>query len=162
MALTVDPRRRDTALVGGVMALGLVLSAVWFAGGNPSAPDSGLQQIDLLMLSERVPGVDAVDERPTMVVAAGQCPGPPPEHRTLAGRFRVVVTTDPELARRLALPRAATGCEPGYALLAGDGTVRYRTYDPGWPDHGFEQGVLLAAIADGHGLEGHGREGHGS
>jgi hypothetical protein len=147
---TAATRRRDTGLVGGVLALGLVLSGVWFAAGNPSAPDSGLRQIDLLMLSERVPGVDAVDGRPTVVVAAGQCTGPPPEHRTLADRFRVVVTTDPGLARRLALPRAAVGCEPGYALLAGDGTVRYRTYDPGWADHAFEQGVLLKAIAEGH------------
>jgi hypothetical protein len=137
-----------------VLVLGLVLSGTWFADGNPSAPDSGLQQIDLLMLSERVPGVDAVDGRPTVLVAAGQCTGPLPEHRTLADRFRVVVSTDPGLARRLALPRAADGCLSGYVLLAGDGTVRYRTYDPGWRDHGFEQGVLLDAIAAGHG--GHG------
>ena len=133
------------------MALGVVLSGAWFADGNPSAPDSGLVQIDLLMLAERVPGVDAVDGRPTVVVAAGQCSGPAPAHRTLADRFRVVVTTDPQTARRLALPRAADGCLAGYVLLAGDGTVRYRTYDPGWPDHGFEQGVLLDAIADGRG-----------
>ena len=148
--MTDAPAPRGVGMVAGVMALGVALAVQWFAAGNPSAPDHGLQQIDILMLHERVPGIDAVDGRPTMVVAAGQCAAPPPPTTGLDPAYRQVVSTDPELARRLALDRAAVACEPGYALLAGDGTVRYRTYDPGWPDHGFEQGVLLEAIAEGH------------
>jgi hypothetical protein len=54
------------------------------------------------------------------------------------------------LARRLALPKAAEGCTPGYALLDGDSHVRYRTYDPGWPAHDQEQEILLEAIESGH------------
>lgn len=146
-----DPRRpRGVGLVIGVMALGVVMVVGWFATGHPSAPDHGLQQIDVLMLSERVAGVDAVDGRPTMVVAAGQCAEPGPTTSSLDPAYRIVVSSDPALARLLALDRAAVGCEPGYALLAGDGTVRYRTYDPGWPDHGFEQNVLLEVIEHGH------------
>ena len=146
-----DPRwPRGVPLVAGVMTLGVALVVGWFATGHPSAPDHGLQQIDLLMLNEKVPGVDAVDGRPTMVVAAGQCEQDGHHARTLDDEYGLVVSTDPALARLLALDRAAVACEPGYALLAGDGTVRYRTYDPRWFDHGFEQGVLLEAIAAGH------------
>ena len=148
--MTDGPAPRGVGLVVGVMALGLALAVQWFAAGNPSAPDHGLQQIDILMLDEKVPGVDAVDGRPTMVVVTGDCADDPHHARTLDDQYGLVISSDPELARRLALDRAAVGCEPGYALLAGDGTVRYRTYDPGWADHGFEQGVLLEAIAEGH------------
>lgn len=28
--------------------------------------------------------------------------------------------------------------------------MRYRTYDPGWPDHTFEQEVLLDRLDDEH------------
>ncbi|MDP9436935.1 MAG: hypothetical protein M3P93_17830, partial [Actinomycetota bacterium] len=59
--------------------------------------------------------------------------------------------SDADTARRLALHAAAVGCQPGYALLAGDGTVRYRSYDPDWPQHAFEQEVLLDAIEHGRG-----------
>lgn len=135
-----------------MQALSVALVVGWFATGHASAPDHGLQQIDLLMLGERVPGVEAVDGRPTMVVVVGECEVPPPSQIDLdLERYGLVVSTDPELARRLALPRAATGCEPGYVLVSGDGVVRYRTYDPGWADHGFEQSVLLDAIDQGHG-----------
>ena len=149
--MPLDTRPRGLGLVLGVQALSVALVVGWFATGHASAPDHGLQQIDLLMLHERVPGGEAVDGRPTMVVAAGDCDVPPPEEVALdLARYGLVVSTDPALARRLALPRAATGCEPGYVLVSGDGVVRYRTYDPGWADHGFEQSVLLDAIADGH------------
>lgn len=148
-------RPRGLGLVVGVQLLAVALVVGWFATGHASAPDHGLQQIDLLMLDERVPGVEPVGDRATMVVAAGQCPLPPPRDvevlDEVGERYPVVVTTDPDLARRLALPRAATGCEPGYVLVSPDGRVRYRTYDPGWPDHGFEQSVLLGAIEDEHG-----------
>src|SRR5688572_21642448 len=98
-------RTREAGLVVGVQVVAVALVVGWFATGHASAPDHGLQQIDLLMLDERVPGVKPVDGRPTMVVAAGQCPGPPPADVTLDARYGLVVTTDPALARRLALPR---------------------------------------------------------
>lgn len=145
------PHRFDVGVVLAVAALSTGLVVGWFATGNASAPDAGLQQIDLLMLDERVPGVEAVDGRPTMVVVTGQgCPSRDPEPRRLAERFGLVVSPDRSLARRLALPKAAEGCEPGYVLLDGDSVVRYRTYDPGWTRHDEEQEILLEAIAEGH------------
>ena len=152
MAPTADRRRhpRDVLLVATVQALCLALVLGWFATGNASAPDGGLQQIGVLMLDERVPGVEAVDGRPTMVVVTGQgCPPQDPQPRQLDPAYKLVVSPDAALARRLALPKAAEGCEPGYVLLDGDSRVRYRTYDPGWPRHAFEQEVLLDAIASG-------------
>lgn len=144
------PRRTDLALVLAVALLSVGLVAGWFATGNASAPDGGLQQLDLLMLHEQVPGLQAVDGRPTMVVVTSDgCPDTRAPRR-LDERYGLVVSTDPGLARRLALPRAATGCTPGYVLLDGDSTVRYRSYDPGWPEHDQEQEILLEAVADGH------------
>ena len=140
---------RGLPLVVGIQALSAALVVGWFATGHASAPDHGLQQIGLLMLDERVPGVEAVEGRPTMVVAAGQCAGELRQPQRDDG-YPVRLSRDPELARRLALPRAATGCEPGYVLVSADGRVRYRTYDAGWASHAFEQGVLLDAIADDH------------
>lgn len=142
--------RQDVALAVGVAVLSTALTTGWFATGNSSAPDGGLQQIGMLMLDERVPGVSAVDGRPTMVVVTGQgCPPREPEPRRLDERFGLVVSPDRELARRLALPKAAEGCVPGYVLLDGDSNVRYRTYDPGWPRHDDEQEVLLEALEHG-------------
>jgi hypothetical protein len=141
----------EVGLVVGLQVAALALTAGWFATGNPGAPDDGLQQIAVLTLHERVDGVDALDGRPTMVVVTGQrCPPVTPQPRRLDGRFGLVVSPDAELARRLALPAAADGCQPGYALLDGDGIVRYRTYDPRWPRHDQEQEILLEAIERGH------------
>jgi hypothetical protein len=140
----------DAAAVLATLGLSTALAAGWLATGNASAPDAGLQQIDLLMLHEQVPGLDAVDRRPTMVVVTrADCPDADAPRR-LDQRFGLVVSTDADLARRLALPDAAQRCSPGYALLAADGTVRYRTYDPGWPLHDEEQEILLEAVEDGH------------
>jgi hypothetical protein len=133
-------------LVLAVQVLGVVLVAGWLAAGHASAPDAGLQQLDLPSLSDRVPGVSAVDGRPTMVVVT--CPAEVPQRRELSQEYGLVVSTDPELGARLALPRA-TECQAGYVLLDADSVVRYRTYDPGWVDHAFEQEVLLAHL-DGH------------
>jgi hypothetical protein len=136
--------------VVAVQVLCVGLTVGWFATGNASAPDDGLQQIGILMLDERVPGVQAVDGRPTMVVATGQgCPPRDPRPRALDERFGLVVSPDASLARSLALPKAAQGCTPGYVLLDGDSRVRYRSYDPGWARHSFEQEVLLEAIEKG-------------
>ena len=152
MAATSRARHpKDIALVLAVqlMCIGLVVG--WYATGNASAPDGGLQQIGLVMLDERVPGVEAVDGRPTMVVVSGQrCPPVDPQPRRLDRRYGLIVSPDAELARRLALPKAAESCTAGYVLLDGDSRVRYRTYDPGWSRHAFEQEVLLEAIEQGH------------
>ena len=126
-----------------VVACGLVVG--WFATGHASAPDAGLRQIDVLSLSESVPGVAAVDGRPTMVVLT--CPELVPDRRTLDPAYGLVISTDPALAERVALPRAAQ-CQSGYLLVDPSSQVRYRTYDPGWPDHAFEQEVLLEHLAD--------------
>ena len=57
---------------------------------------------------------------------------------------------DAALADRLALHRAVSDCQAGYVLLDGDSVVRYRSYDPGWPAHSYEQEVLLGHL-DRHG-----------
>ena len=143
----VREARRGVPLVLAVQALGVVLVAGWFAAGHASAPDAGLQQLDVLSLSERVDGVAAVDGRATMVVVT--CPAQLPDRRALDPAYGLVISTDPALAERLALPRAAQ-CQAGYVLLDGDSRVRYRTYDPSWLEHSFEQEVLLGHL-DGHG-----------
>ena len=124
----------------GLQALGIALAGGWFATGHQSAPDDGLLQLDVLSLSERVAGLEPVEGRPTMVVLT--CPQAPPAPRALDPAYGLRVSTDPALARRVALPEAVR-CRSGYVLLDGAGLVRYRSYDPGWADHAEEQEVLL-------------------
>lgn len=136
--------RRDARIVGFVLALGVLLTAGWFATGHDSAPDHGLLQLDVLSLHERVPGVEPVDGKPTMVVLA--CRG----SSELPPAYGVVVHRPSEpafagLAAALALPRARS-CEAGYALVDRAGFVRYRSYDPGWASHTDEQQILLDAL----------------
>jgi hypothetical protein len=142
MRLPVLRRRppHGVLLVLLVQALACGLVAGWFARGHASAPDAGLVQLDVLSLSEPVAGVEAVDGRPTMVVLT--CPELVPDRRTLDPVYGLVVSTDPAIAARLALPRAPQ-CQPGYVLLDAASRVRYRTYDPSWLDHAFEQHLLL-------------------
>lgn len=142
-------RPRGVRLVLGAQALAVVLVAGWFATGHASAPDAGLQQLDILSLSEQVPGLRAVDGQPTMVVLT--CPELAARERELDEQYGLVVSTDDALARRLALPLATAECQPGYVLLDADSVVRYRTYDPSWFRHAFEQEVLLEHLRDGHG-----------
>ena len=137
--------RRGVVLVLVVQALSVALVVGWFVTGHASAPDGGLQQLDLLSLDEVVPGMTAVDGRPTMVVVT--CAREVPDRRELSPEYGLVVSTDATLARRLALPRAVQ-CQAGYVLLDEDSRVRYRTYDPGWVDHSFEQEVLLGHLDD--------------
>ena len=139
------PRGVGLVLLVQALASGLVVG--WFATGHASAPDAGLLQIDVLSLSEPVPGVEAVDGRPTLLVLT--CPELVPDRRTLDPAYGLVVSTDPELAERLALPRAPE-CQSGYVLLDPDSRVRYRSYDPGWLDHAFEQEVLLEHLLHEH------------
>ena len=144
----VREARRGVLLVVAVQVTAVVLVGGWFAAGHASAPDAGLQQLDVLSLSERVDGVTAVEGRPTMVVVT--CPAQLPGRRALDPSFGLVVSTDPALAVRLALPRAVQ-CQAGYVLLDADSLVRYRTYDPNWLHHSFEQEVLLGHLEDGPG-----------
>lgn len=137
------PRRGVLLVVAGqLVGTGLVIG--WFATGNASAPDDGLLQLDVLSLSERVPGLSPVAGKATMVVLT--CPGARPVPRALDPAYGLVVSTDAALARRVALPRAAQ-CEDGYVLLDPHGLVRYRSYDPGWPRHSQEQEILLGHLA---------------
>lgn len=134
------PAQQYGVVAGWIAATGLVVA--WFAAGNPSAPDDGLVQLDVLSLRERVAGLEATNGRPTLVVVPGQ--GCPTRTPTLTS-YPVVFRQD--LATALALPRAATTCQPGYVLLDADGIVRYRTYDPGWATHAQEQEILLDHLA---------------
>jgi len=134
-------------LVLAVQAVATSLVVGWFATGHVSSPDAGLLQLDVLSLSERVPGVEAVDGLPTMVVLT--CERLARRERRLDEAYGLVVSTDPALAERLALPLATAECQPGYVLLNAAGTVRYRTYDPGWQEHAFEQEVLLEHLSHG-------------
>jgi hypothetical protein len=136
-------RRADVVAVLGLQLVCAALVAGWLLTGHASAPDSGLLQLDVLSLSEPVDGLSAVDGRPTMVVLT--CPAAPARPRLLDPAYGLVVSTDPDLARRVALPRAAR-CEDGYVLLDAAGLVRYRSYDPGWARHDQEQEVLLAHL----------------
>ena len=142
----VREARRGVGIVITLQVLCVALVVSWFATGHASAPDGGLTQLDVLSLSERVPGVQADAGRPTMLVVTCDRSG----QRRLDPRYGLRLTDDPELARRLALPKAVPPlCQDGYVLLDAQSRVRYRTYDPDWPDHAFEQEVLLGHL-DGH------------
>ena len=145
------PSRRGVVPVLALLLSCTALVAGWFATGHASAPDHGLLQLDVLSLDEPVAGLQAVGGRPTMVVFT--CPQEQPPVRTLDPAYGLTVSTDPALARAVALPRA-TACEDGYVLLDARSHVRYRSYDPGWPEHAQEQEILLEDL-DGH----HGRDG---
>ena len=139
-----DPTpRRERLFVAFVLVLAVGIAAAWFATGHASAPDGGLQQLDILTLHEKVPGVVPVDGRPTMVVLACRAGA-----STLSYPVVVHRQGDPgfiALTRALALPRA-DDCQAGYVLVDAEGFVRYRTYDPGWARHSDEQSILLAAL----------------
>lgn len=127
----------------------VALVAGWFGTGHASAPDDGLLQVDVLSLHERVPGVDPVGGRPTMIVLAGRCMSRPTAELPASYGLVVHLPSEPgygELARNLGLPEAARRCQPGYALVDRAGYVRYRSYDPGWATHANEQSILLDAL----------------
>jgi len=48
-------RPRGVPLVLSLQALVVALVVAWFATGHASAPDAGLQQLDVLAVHERVP-----------------------------------------------------------------------------------------------------------
>lgn len=148
-------RPRGVLLVAAAQALVTALVIGWFATGHSSAPDGGLQQLDVLSLHERLPGLTA--SQPTMIISTGSCPA---QARTAIARrgrsdglplrygLRLLdPVRDAALVRALALGRSLTHCEPGYALVDAAGFVRYRTYDAQLADHADEQRVLLGAIS---------------
>ena len=137
---------RGVAQTAALLATCVGLTVGWFATGHASAPDDGLLRLDVLSLSERVPGLEPVGGRPTMVVLT--CERDAAVARTLSPAYGFAVSTDPGLARRVALP-AATACEDGYVLLDAAGLVRYRSYDPDWPQHAEEQEILLEHLDHG-------------
>ena len=146
------PSRPDTALVVGLQLVAAALTVGWFATGGALAPDGGLQQVDVLTLREQVYGVTADGGRPTLLVTSGTCPQQAQMALARYGRpdglpttYGLLVLTDQQ-TRDLALGEALTRCRPGYALVDGDGYVRYRTYDPGFGSHADEQRVLLGAL----------------
>ena len=103
-------------------------------------PQHGLQQLDLLSLDESAPGVaPPPDGLPLVLVFCDGCTPPAVEGA------RVVVSRDRALARRYGLGVPAS---PGYALVDGDGDVRYRTYDPGLSEHEVEIQVLVDELRE--------------
>ena len=163
------PAATATLIVVQLIAVAAVLG--WLSG-RPLTPDSGLQQFDALTLREPVAGLTAVDARPTLYVATGDLavPACAAEVRDFLGRRTdptfpavLLVPAGPvptglpsgtevrtanvtALLHALALPDAAQGCRPGYALVDAAGHVRYRTYDPGYGGHAAEQSVLLDTL----------------
>ena len=149
-----------------------VAAVLGWLSGRPLTPDGGLQQFDALTLREPVAGLPAVGARPTLYVATGDLTDPAcaAEVRDFLDRRRdptypavLLVPAGPlptgllpgtevrtenvaPLVRALALPDAARGCTPGYAVVDADGDVRYRTYDPGYGGHAAEQSVLLDTL----------------
>lgn len=168
------PRTSALRVLAFNAAIVLALSTYVLTGGS-LAPDFGLQQLDMITLDERVPGVEGVDALPTLFVLAGSSEATLCARQLLVAAQRrgqsnglpvtaglVLVTRDGRgpavrgaryeadssgtLARALALPRAAETCAPGYAVVDPGGRVRYRSYDPRWAEHAFEQLVLLDEV----------------
>lgn len=164
-------RSRRGSLWGLALAqLAVTGAVVGYAAAAPLHPDGGLQQVDIPTLDQPVPGI-AGTGRPQLVVATGDLAAPrcraQLEELTrrrgrpggVAASYDVTVLVpsadappgaraDPggALARALGLGRAADGCAPGYAVVDPSGSVRYRTYDPGYAAHGSEQSVLLGSL----------------
>ena len=142
-------------LVAAAQALVTALVIAWFATGHSSAPDGGLQQLDVLSLHERLPGLTVA--QPTMIISAGSCPAQARATVVRHGRsdglplrygLRLLdPVRDAALVRALALGRSLTRCQPGYALVDAAGFVRYRTYDAQLAEHADEQRVLLGAMS---------------
>ncbi len=172
-ATPAQARRPVRRLAGLLLAqlLMATLVVVYALTGGAMKPDHGLEQLGLLNLAERVPGLDGTG-RAAIVVAPGlgkACQDKINESARRRDRpygiptaYDVVVLTgdvaavpaqlraqpDPDgaITRALALGRSRDGCHPGYAVMAPDGTVRYRTYDDNWQRHGGEQMTLLQEV----------------
>lgn len=136
------PRLVVLAAAGAVLVTGLLL-AVWHLGARGfHDPFEGLQQLDLLYLRQPAPHYQQLGfqrGRPGLLLVCGGCPAPD------VGA-QVVRSTDPAVARDYALVTASGRVGPGYALIDGDGRVRYRTFDPSPAAHADEIAVLLGAL----------------
>lgn len=149
-ARAADSYERGAWLVLFVLLAGVCMTVGWLHTGHDSAPDHGLQQIDMLTLHERVNGVRPVGHLPTLIALSGRCATADTRPAQLSG-YGLVVHRPGEpgyarLADALALPEEAARCSPGYALLDSAGFVRYRTYDRDWRVHADEQQILLDAL----------------
>ncbi len=169
MLACVTPARRSLAALAGTQ-LAVVATVAAYAAQGPLRTDGGLRQLDVLSLDEPVRGIRATG-RPQLVVAAGDQAVPACRSGVaealrrrggpggVASAYDLVLlipgvragagtTADPggSLAIALALPDAARGCRPGYAVVDPRGHVRYRTYDAQWAVHANESDVLLAAL----------------
>jgi hypothetical protein len=163
----------QVAVVGGVLGYGLVLGQPMnpddglrqFDALTLAEPVPGLDAVEglptlavapgalhgeqcreqlALALSRRADGEGLPTAYGLLVLAPADAPVAVP-----AGLGATELRADPDgaLARALALPRAASGCLPGYAVVDPAGLVRYRTYDPRWAHHATEQSILLDAAA---------------
>jgi len=129
------------ALVSGVCAVGVV---VYLTSGRHELHDPfhALQQLDLVYLDQPAPGLGELGlrrGRPALVVFCRVCQAPRVE-------AQVRVSDRRDLARSYGLVTADGRVGPGYALIDAEGTVRYRTFDPGLAEHAEEIEVLLEAI----------------
>ncbi len=105
-------------------------------------PNNGLQQLDLLYLSEPAPrpaGLSFPSGRLSLLVVCTACDLPEVD-------ATVQRSADPRVARAYGLQRADGSIGPGYAIVDGQGRVRYRTFDPGLDDHEQEIEILLDGV----------------
>lgn len=131
-------------IMGGVLAV-LALAGVGITSylNSPAhqlhSPNHALQQLDLFYLNEPAPRVDQAGSaggRTTLLVVCDSCEAPRVD-------AQVRVTSDPEVAAAYGLLTADGRLGPGYAIIDGNGAVRYRTFDPAPADHVEEIRVLL-------------------
>lgn len=141
----ITDRRRWAALTAtGVVAIAGVTLYLNSAAHELHDPQHSLQQLDLLYLNEPAsarqrlgvdPGTPAV-----LVFCATACPLP-----DISGA-QVIRSQDAELAAQYALLAGSGRIGPGYALVDADGTLRYRTFDPGLADHEPEIQILVEGL----------------
>jgi hypothetical protein len=143
-ARDVEQRR---AAAGGLVAVLAAATGVALYLASPGHsrhdPQHHLQQVDLLYLDEPAPGLAQVGFRTGSPAILVFCPGdcPLPE---LEGA-QVLRSGDVALARQYAL---GAGGRTGFALVDGDGDVRYRSYDPAPHQHEPELQTLVDALVD--------------
>jgi hypothetical protein len=109
------------------------------AGHDPLV---ALQQLDLLYLDEPAPLLDQLAYRagqPLVVVVCDGCAAPDLD-------VPVTVTDDRDVARAYGLVAADGRVGPGYALVDGDGDVRYRTFDARLSRNAGEMGILVRGL----------------
>lgn len=139
------PPARST--LGGVLLVVVVALAgvslyVCSAAHQQHDPRQALQQLDLLYLDEPAPSVGELSfpaGRPTLLVICKACAMP-------EVNAHIERSDEPRVARAFALQRADGSIGPGYAIVDGEGRVRYRTFDPGLAEHEQEIEILLDGV----------------